>query len=108
MTHVYAGINVKNMKKHNDVTLKEALQGFLEKYRLKGKLHQTKLEIIWKKLMGPTISGYTSELKMRGKKLYISLSSAPLRQELTLGRQKLRNLLNEQLGEEYIEEVIIR
>lgn len=94
--------------RHNDLSIKEVLKLFVEKYRLKARLHQTRLDELWGKLMGPTISGYTREIKMRGKKLYVTVDSAPLRQELNMGREKLRDRLNEALGEEYIQEVIIR
>jgi predicted nucleic acid-binding Zn ribbon protein len=94
--------------RHNDLPLKEVLKLFVEKYRLKARLHQTRLDELWGKLMGPTIAGYTREIKMRGKKLYLTVDSAPLRQELNMGREKLRDRLNEALGEEYIQEVIIR
>ncbi|MEO1434926.1 MAG: hypothetical protein AAFV80_05275 [Bacteroidota bacterium] len=36
------------------------------------------------------------------------LESAALRQELSYGRDKIKKVLNEELGEEYIKEVIIR
>jgi predicted nucleic acid-binding Zn ribbon protein len=94
--------------RQNDQPIKDILKLFVEKYRLKAKLHQTKLDELWGKLMGPTIAGYTRELRMRGKKLYVTVDSAPLRQELSMGKEKLRNLLNEALGEEYIKDVIIR
>ncbi len=96
------------MKKSNEHTLKEVLQAMVEAYRLKPKLHQTKVKSIWEKVMGATISRYTTDIKVRNKKLYLNISSAPLRQELTYGREKIKKMINEEIGEEYIEEVVIR
>jgi len=93
---------------HNQYTLKEALKAMIEQYRLKGQLNQKRVQTAWARLMGPSITGYTREVKMYRKKLYISVNSAPLRQELSYGKEKIRRMLNEELGEEYIEEVIIR
>ena len=96
------------MRKNNELTLKEALHAMVEAYRLKPKLNQTRLKSSWASLMGPTITGYTTDLRLRGKKLYITIESASLRQELSYGREKLKKLLNEELGEDYLEDVVIR
>jgi predicted nucleic acid-binding Zn ribbon protein len=95
------------MKKDNETTLKEALHAMVDQYRLKSKLNQTRIRSHWEDLMGPSIVHYTREIKMGRKKLYIYLDSAPLRQELSMGREKIRKMLNERLGEEYIKEVVI-
>ncbi len=98
------------MKKSvGDVTLKEAMQLFLDSSkRIKMKVYQTKVATIWKQSMGVTITRYTSELKVRNRKLYIVITSAPLREELSYGKEKIKQMVNEELGETYIEEVIIR
>lgn len=92
----------------NQVSLKDALKEMLEVYRLKAKLNQTKINAVWAKLMGTAISRYTSEIKLRRNKLYITIDSASLRQELSFGKEKILKIINEELGENYIEEVIIR
>lgn len=95
------------MNNQNEKTLKEALHAMVEQYRLKGKLNQTRIRSHWEQLMGPSIARYTREIKMGRKKLYIYLDSAPLKQELSMGKEKIRKMLNEALGEEFIEEVVI-
>ena len=95
-------------KHNNEVTLKEALKAMIEHYRLKGKLNQNRIKSLWAQLMGPSIAGYTKEIRVYKNKLYITIESAALRQELSYGRKKIKKMLNEELGEEYIEEVIIR
>lgn len=93
---------------NNEVTLKEALGALIEQYRLKGKLNQHRIQVAWERLMGPSISGYTTGIRLHQKKLFITISSAALRQELSYGRDKIKARLNEELGEEYIKEVVIR
>lgn len=96
------------MKNSNTVTLKEALTELIETYRLKSKLHQTTIRATWEETMGPTIAGYTKEISIMGKQLHIQIESAPLRQELSYAKDKIRQLMNESLGENFIQEVIIR
>lgn len=95
-------------KPHNELSLKEALRAMIEHYRLKGKLNQNRIQSLWEKLMGPSISGYTREIKLHRNKLFITIESAALRQELSYGKDKIKKILNEELGEDFIQDVIIR
>ncbi len=96
------------MNRHNDKSIKEVLQEMIKAYRLKPKLYRLKIEEIWKRSMGASISGYTRKITIRKRKVYITIASAALKQELAYGREKIKDMLNEELGEAYVEEVIIR
>jgi len=96
------------MRKANEQSLKEVLQELVETYRLKSRLTQTRIERIWRRLMGPTIAGYTKSIRVRKNTLYLTIESASLRQELSYGKDKICKVLNEELGEEVIREVVIR
>ncbi len=80
----------------------------LEQYRLKGKLNQSRIRNQWERMMGPSIAGYTRDIKLYRGKLFITIESAALRQELSYGKEKIKRNLNEELGEEAIKEVVIR
>ena len=95
------------MKRHNDQKIGEALKDMLQKYRLNSKFNQTKIKSLWETLMGPSISAYTKDIVVRRNKLFVTIESAPLKQELSLGKEKIRNIINEELGEEFIKEVVI-
>jgi len=95
------------MKRHNDQKIGEALKDMLNKYRLKSKFNQTKVKSLWESLMGPSISRYTTDIVIRRNKLFVTLSSSPLKQELSIGKEKIKNIINEELGEEVITEVVI-
>jgi len=94
------------MRKSNDQTMKEALDSMLKAFKLDGKLQQLKLINSWEKIMGPAVASRTTDIKFYGKKLYITLSSASLRQELFQERERLVGLLNEESGVEMVEEII--
>ncbi|MEM6723933.1 MAG: DUF721 domain-containing protein [Bacteroidota bacterium] len=96
------------MRNSNQETLKQVLKQWMSTSTLKPKLNQVKIQQYWEKLMGPTITSYTKEIFLNKQKLFIYLESAALRQELSFGREKIKRVLNEELGEEYIKEVIIR
>ncbi|NUO02112.1 MAG: DUF721 domain-containing protein [Saprospiraceae bacterium] len=93
---------------NNETSLKEALKAMIEAYRLKPHLHQTQIKGLWAEKMGPTIAAYTTEIKLYRKKLFLTITSASLKQELAFGKDKIRDMLNEALGEDAIEDVVIR
>lgn len=96
------------MKKKNDLTLKEALQDMIRELRLKPHLDEVRIKMLWEKVMGKTIATYTSDIQLRKNVLYLTLLSAPLKQELLFARDKIKARLNEELGEEQVKEVVIR
>ncbi len=97
------------MKKQSEKKLGDVIRTWLnERRRLRNEVLQRRIQRLWVELMGESINRYTdSVLFVRGK-LYISISSAVLRQELSMGREKIKNLLNEALKEPLIDEVICR
>ena len=57
--------------------------------------------------MGPSINKYTTQITVRRNKLFVTIESAPLKQELSFGKEKIKKMINEELGEEYIQDVVI-
>lgn len=96
------------MKRHNDQQLKDVLKQLVDQYKLRSRLNQTKIKVLWLELMGPSINRYTTDIRIRGKKLFVTIESASLRQELSMGREKILKIVNEALGEAYLEAVVIR
>lgn len=96
------------MSKGNEFTLKEAIDQLLQTYKLDGKLNEVKLMNSWEQIMGPAIQKYTRNLYINARVLYVELSSAPLREELSYGRSKIVKMLNEAVGASVIDDVVLR
>lgn len=94
------------MGKTNDKPLKEALQEMLQAFRLDTKFRQKKLISSWEKIMGPSVANRTTKLLFSGKKLFVYLNSASLREELFSSRERIKDLLNEEAGAEVVEEIV--
>lgn len=94
--------------KKNDVTLQEALTAMLKEYKLSTRLNEVRIKSLWTDIMGKTISTYTTELEVHRQTLYVTILSAPLRQELSYARETIRQRMNEALGEEFLKDVVIR
>ncbi|MFN8352896.1 MAG: DUF721 domain-containing protein [Spirosomataceae bacterium] len=93
-------------RKAGTITLKEAIDNLLNVYKLRGKFNETYLAAHWETIMGKAISNRTSKVYVAERKLYVQITSAPLRNELVLAKSKIIELLNKEVGEEVIDEVI--
>ncbi len=96
------------MKEANEKKLGQVLKELMNAPHLKSKFFQSKIKHSWKKLMGVSIATYTKSIALRKHTLYLQIESAPLRQELSYAKDKIKEILNEELGETYIKEVVIR
>ena len=91
------------MIKYNLIMTKVAEKGKKSKSKF-GK--ETYLK--WYEMMGPTITKYTKSINLRKTTLYITIESAALKQELSFSKEKIKDRMNEELGEEHIQTVVIR
>ncbi len=94
------------MSKHNELTMKQAIQEMLHAYKLQGRMDELKLMDAWAKVTGPMVQNRTKELSIRNKVLYVKLESAALREELSYSREKLIQRLNEETGLTVINQVV--
>lgn len=88
--------------------LKDVLKMMVSEMKWDHKLYESQIKEFWTKRMGTTINQYTKELKLRRGKLFITLDSSPVKQELSYEREKLRKTLNELMGAEVIKDIVIR
>lgn len=86
----------------------DAIQQFLKGSRLKGDVQALQIVEIWEKLMGKTISKYTDKIHIINGTLFITTSVAPLKQELSYQKEKIKLRVNEALGSNDIKEVVIQ
>lgn len=71
-------------------------------------LVQKKIQAEWENWLGKLIAKNTDKLYVSNHKLFVHIKSGPIKQELNLGRQQLLQLINEKLGQHYLEEILIR
>ncbi|WP_242926302.1 DUF721 domain-containing protein [Pontibacter vulgaris] len=84
----------------------ESIKALLQAYRLDGKLNEVNLVQRWEEIMGKPIALKTQELYFRDSKLFVRLTSAPLKHELNMSKSKVVELLNRAAGHEVVKEVV--
>jgi len=88
--------------------LSEILKDFVTDNKLQTGLDKVVVREVWEKIMGPAITKYTEQIKLERDTLYIKLTSAVLREELTYGTQKIITNLNKEIGRDLIKKLILR
>lgn len=87
------------MGRHNDKNIKEVLNDFLaSNQRVAKGYYISHIDEVWKQEMGPIISSYTTRIYFKDGALKVYLTSAALKKELSLSKEKAINLLNTALG----------
>jgi predicted nucleic acid-binding Zn ribbon protein len=88
--------------------IQDVLHQITEQRNLAKGLNELKVKQAWEATVGNNVMQFTQELSLRGKTLYIHLSSAPLREELSYGKEKILKHLNDTLGFEAIQKIVLR
>ena len=91
-----------------EYSIADAIRQFLDRSRLKGSIQALQIEEAWEQIMGKTIARYTESIKIIDKTLFITTSVAPLKQELIFQKEKIKLRVNEALGQQVINEVVVR
>jgi hypothetical protein len=92
----------------NESSISEVLQQFIQQNKLESGMDKIDVEQAWKSLMGNGVNSYTQEVLLKGSTLYVKLTSAVLREELSYGKQKIITMLNEELRKDVVKEIVLR
>ena len=84
------------------------LQQFVKTNRLEKGLAEYRLMKSWKDLLGITVAKKTKSLKIQNRKLYVTLQSSVVANELSLIKDSLIPKLNEAAGMDVIDDVVLR
>ena len=85
----------------------EALKHLLERSQWKGKIDELRLRNEWETIVGKTIAKYTRDINITQKVLTIYTDVGPLKQELQLGKEQLKQHINEYFEDRVVEEIKI-
>ena len=95
-------------RKNDNIPLSEALNDFIKKNKLQHGIDKVNAREAWVKLMGNGVNNYTTAIELRNETLYVSLSSSVLREELSHGKSKILDMLNEELGKNLVKKIVLR
>ena len=96
------------MKRNKAQNISDLVLQFLRLSGLETPLNEHRLIQAWSDVLGPQMSRYTDveHLYIKNQKLYVHVTSAALRQELSMARSTLVKTLNNRVGSQVIVDII--
>lgn len=92
----------------NESSIADVLKEIIDRNKLQPGIDDIAVKDAWKSLMGNGVNSYTRNVVLKNNTLYVELTSAVLREELTYGKDKIIALINEELRRDVVKNVVLR
>ena len=86
----------------------DVLKQFIVQNKLESGIDVVNVREAWQNVMGNGVNNYTTEIQLKGSTLYVALSSAVLREELSYGKDKIIKMINEEVQKELVTHLVLR
>ncbi|ADQ79134.1 protein of unknown function DUF721 [Paludibacter propionicigenes WB4] len=96
------------MRKKNTELLSDVIRQVLREHHLDRPLNEKRLIESWPLVLGTNIMQYTSELVVKNRILYVTLTSSVLRHDLFMSREEIKKSLNDRVGVEVIVDIVFK
>lgn len=93
------------MSEDSTQSFKQAFGKFLKNEKLEKQFNEKRLIHSWQEIMGEPIANRTTNIFIKDGVLVVKLSSAPLKQELNMAKEKVLELFERKLGTQVVKEV---
>ncbi len=94
-------------RKNEANSVKDLMQSFIKENNLTKGMQKLQIEEVWEKLMGSGVISYTEGVQLQNKTLIVRLSSSVLREELSYGKDKIIQMINQEMGEELVSRLML-
>ena len=96
------------MAKRGEIkNISKVLEDVISQTHFKVGIDNLRVQEAWVKTMGENIQKYTYSVKFKRGILYIKLKSSVLKEELIFEKNKVIKLINQELGKEYVKELVL-
>jgi len=95
-------------RRNESNSLNDVLKAFVQENSLEKGMDKIDVRNAWINLMGKGVNTYTTQIELKRDTLYVALSSAVLRAELSLGKDKIIKMINEELGKDIVKTIVLR
>jgi predicted nucleic acid-binding Zn ribbon protein len=90
----------------NSMHIGQAIQQLLNKYHIKSKFDEANLINSWENLVGKPVAKRTKKLYIRNKVLFVELESPSLKNDLSIHKSKIIDLLQKEFGTEVVKDLV--
>ena len=88
--------------------IKNIIENFVEQKSISDGIFNVKVQKAWENAVEKKILDYTKEIYIKGEVLYIKVSNPILKQEILYSKQKVINLINEELEKDLIKKIVLK
>lgn len=96
------------MKRTNAEQVGELITRLLQAEGIESKFNEQQAVTLWPQVVGSGVNRYTVNRSVYNGVMYVTISSATLRNELMMNRSAIIKRLNEFLGHEVIHDIVFR
>lgn len=96
-----------SIRKSEATPLGQVINEMFDAYHLNKKVDHTQVINLWPKLMGKTIASRTKGIFMKENKLFVTVESSALKQELLMSKERIIHLFRQELGKEIVKEIVL-
>ena len=93
---------------NNESSIADVLKEIIQVNKLQPGMDQISVKEAWVSLMGNGVNSYTKNVVLKGSTLYVELTSAVLREELSYGKDKIIKMINDELRRDIVKDVVLR
>jgi predicted nucleic acid-binding Zn ribbon protein len=95
-------------KKSNLIKVGDAISQLFKQEHLDVKISQFTIKNSWKEIVGEVIAKNTGEIFFKDKTIFVTLTSAALKQELSFRKEEMITLINKFCGYKIVDQLVIR
>lgn len=96
------------MKEGKTKTIEELVSQVLKQMGLEQKFKEHEMVELWPEVVGQMIASRTKRVEVRDGRLFVTFSSAVVRNEILMVKEGLVRALNDRMGKEIIRDIVIR
>ena len=96
------------MRRSNTQKIDELIKEVLKESKLDVKLKEYELVNSWENVIGKTIANATTDIYVRNRRLFVSVRSSVIRNELMIIRDGLVQALNREVQANIIDDIVVR
>jgi hypothetical protein len=96
------------MRRKETQKISDVLKEFIRGSNLDQKLQETRIIENWGELLGPLIKNSTRQIFISKRVLFVYIESPVIRNELFMMRTRIREALNQSVGENVIDTIVFR
>jgi len=97
----------KRERSSKSLPLKDVIEEYLKRNPIGDHYYDSFITSCWPKIVGPTIANRTSKIYIRNGILYLTIDLPVLANEINMSKDRLRELLNQETGQNTVKEIVV-